>query len=145
MNERRARSDAPHQKQNMKTIRNLMVLLAILTLSACANLEKNAYLTIGTTSVTVEAARSAFIDYANTGRVKQEAFDRVKAAYEKYQAAMAAAQKMVAAYKANPTPGPENLTAALQPASEAADALLALVQSYLDAPANAKLQAKIGK
>lgn len=119
-------------------------MLAIIVLSSCANIEKNAYTVIGTTSVGVETARAAFIDYANTGRVKQEQFDRVKAAYEKYQSAMATTQVMVAAYKADPSPGADNLQAALRPATEAASALIELVQSYLDPPANEKLKAKIG-
>lgn len=120
-----------------------LILLAAWLAGGCANVEKNAYLTVGTTSVAVEAARAAYIDYANTGRVPAKQFAEVKALYEKYQAAMEKAQAMLAAYQANPEPGADNLMAALQPASAAASALIELVRSYLPSPERERLNAKI--
>jgi len=132
-----------HRTLNPGIFRALATLFALTLIVGCANLERNAYIAIGTSSVGVEAARAAFIDYANTGRVRQQDFDKVKAEYEKYQAAMATAQQMIAAYKANPVPDQTALNNALRPASEAGQALIALIQSLLDAPANAKLKPKL--
>lgn len=128
----------------MKTIIKMLPLILALLTAGCASVEKTSYVFIGSTTVAVEAARASFIDYANGGHVTQKMFDEVKTAYEQYQKAMADAQLIVAAYKANPTPGADNLNAALAPSRAAADALIQLVLRYLPPPQRETLNRKIG-
>ena len=90
-------------------MKKLLLLVTLVCLMGCANLEQNAYRTIGTTAVLVDGAMNGWGDYvrnvkadgsvdASADLAKQELF--VREAYSRYQKAMAAAAEVVRKYKA---------------------------------------------
>ena len=75
-------------------------------LCGCASLETNAYKTIGSTAVAVDASMNAWGDYVRAGKSTVAQEQQVRAAYAKYQQSMKTTQKLVTAYRAAPTNKP---------------------------------------
>jgi tagatose-1,6-bisphosphate aldolase non-catalytic subunit AgaZ/GatZ len=92
---------------NMKKITALLgtVLLAAY-LCGCASLETNAYKTIGSTAVAVDASMNAWGDYVRAGKTTVAQEQQVRAAYANYQKSMKTAQALVTAYRKAPTNKP---------------------------------------
>ncbi len=77
-------------------------LITATLLTGCASLDTNAYKTIGTTANLVDGAMRGWGDYVRAGRATPDDESRVRAAYEKYQAAMRAARAAVNTYHTAP-------------------------------------------
>jgi hypothetical protein len=78
-----------------------LLLACLFVLAGCASLETNAYRTIGSTAVTVDAAMRGWGDYVRAGKATPANQVAVKGAYLRYQTAMTVAQQAVIVYKAN--------------------------------------------
>lgn len=106
----------------------LLIALALMTTgTACQNLEKNAYRTIGTTAVLVDGAMNGWGDYVRAGKASAEDEAAVKATYQKYQRSMATLRSAVVAYKTAPE-GQAALETALQAVSAASGELILLIE-----------------
>ncbi len=114
----------------MKTVRQLFSLLLLAALLGCATPEKGAYRTIGTITVSVDAAMNGWGDYVRTGQATAQDEARVKAVYEHYQAAMRLARVTVFTSKTQPE-GATTLDNALATAQASSGQLISLIQSLL--------------
>jgi hypothetical protein len=126
-------------------VKRLSLLLLFPLLLACANLETNAYRTIGTFTTGVEAARQAFVGYENECRcVTQSQHDQVQALYLKYQAAMKLAQDAVVIYKASTAPNADAMNIALNAATTAATDIILAIEAFLPAPQAERVKTQTG-
>src|SRR5687767_6781971 len=82
----------------MKRIPILFALAVMLALSACANLERNAYRTIGTIITTVNGAMDGWRDYVHAGKATPVEQAKVKEIYHRYLGALGVAEAAVDAY-----------------------------------------------
>lgn len=119
-----------------KTIAIVPLLALFLCGFSCAtaNLETNAYKTVGAISITVDGAMNTFGDYVRSGKATPEQQAAVKAAYGNYQQAMQAAHKAVLAYKAAPADATQ-LDLALRGVEAVSSELIALIRK-LTTPAS---------
>src|SRR5512146_2370633 len=80
----------------MKTIAQLTAFLLLIALTgcltACANLETNAYKVLASTATVVDNSMNAWGDWVRAGYATPDDEVRVQQAYEKYQATMAVAK-----------------------------------------------------
>lgn len=111
-------------------MRNYLILLPLLfvLMTGCASLEQNAYRTVGSVTITVEAARAAFIDYVNTGKSNAEEQAGVRALYERYQASMRVMKSAVMKYRETGNEG--TLQGAMRGASDSASAFISAVNQF---------------
>lgn len=119
---------------NRKRISNLFVTFllgfACLALPACKNLETTAYRTIGATAISVDGAMSGWGDYVRAGLAKPSEEAAVKAAYEKYQAAMQVLKIAVRNVKESPSAnGEAQLDRVLRTVSATAGELVTVVRA----------------
>lgn len=105
----------------------VMMVAALFFSVGCANLETNAYKTIGATATLVDATMNGWGDYVRAGKASPQDETTVKAIYLKYQQSMRVAQAAVMSYRLQPTNAP-----ALNIAIDALDAsrieLVTLIQ-----------------
>ena len=104
------------------------VLMLLLTGATCANLEKTAYRTIGTTSVLVDGSMNTWGDYVRTGKASPGDEAAVKAAYQKYQRAMQSLRTTVRIAKTAPE-GQAALETASQIVSATSAEVIALIET----------------
>lgn len=97
--------------------------------TGCKTPEQGAYRTIGTVSVSVDAAMNGWGDYVRAGKATPEQEIKVKAGYVKYQTAMRVAKITVASYKAQPD-GATRLNSAVDALSAAGSEIVTLVQLF---------------
>lgn len=105
-------------------------LIALVWLTACANLERNTYRTLGSLAVTVDGAMNGWGDYVRNGHGNIAQHTAVKQAYGNYQGAMRVAQTAVTAYRLNPDE--RELSKALAVASASAGDLTRLIYSLIN-------------
>lgn len=106
-----------------------VIILAAMFLIACASLERNAYRTIGSLAVTVDAAMSAWGQYVRDGKSTVQQQAEVKQRYEEYQASMRILQGAVSAYRLKPDD--TALNKALNVASATATDLTVFIYSFV--------------
>lgn len=116
----------------MKRTFPIISILALVWLTACANLERNTYRAIGSLAVTVDGAMNAWGDYVRAGQGTISQHAAVKQAYGNYQAAMRIAQTSVNAYRLNPDA--KELQKALAVASASAGDLTRLIYGLINPP-----------
>lgn len=105
------------------------LLLLVLLLSACSTFENNAYKVIGSTAVTVDAARKGWNDYAMRGLATRQQVAEVADYYAKYQSAMLVAQRAVAGYKVSNNQ--DELSRALDGLSNASGDIIKVINVYM--------------
>lgn len=106
----------------------LLTLLAFL-LFGCASAEKNAYRTIAVVSVSADKTMRGWGQYVQSGKASAGDEAKVKAAYQKYQAAMSIAEAAVLTAKDAPA-GQETLETALQAVEAAAAELTRIILTF---------------
>jgi hypothetical protein len=72
----------------MKIATNLLLSLLLISFLGCASANKNAYRVVGTTVITVDAAMHGWSGWVSAGKATIADELKVKAAYERYQAAI---------------------------------------------------------
>lgn len=97
--------------------------------TGCKTPEQGAYRTIGTVSVSVDAAMNGWGDYVRAGKATPEQEAKVKAGYVKYQSAMRVAKITVASYRAQPD-GASRLNAAVDALAASGSEIVTLVQLF---------------
>lgn len=85
----------------MRIATSMTVLGLVWLLTACATFESNAYKTLGTVAVTVDAAMNGWGDYVRLGKATRQQELVVRDAYEDYQLAMSLASAAVTAYRSS--------------------------------------------
>jgi len=110
----------------MKKIAYLFATVAIAGwLCGCATFNTNAYKSIGTAAVAVDASMQAWGAYVRDGKATPAQEATVRAAYERYQQSMRVAQVLMHSYQTFPADKPL-LTQALAGLKDAVLALQAL-------------------
>lgn len=112
----------------MKTKIVLLLPLLFLLMTGCASLEQNAYRTVGSVTITVDAAMQAFGAHVRSGASNAEEQAAVRALYERYQASMKVAKAAVMAYRETRNEG--TLRGGLQAASDSASAVVSAVNLF---------------
>ncbi|MHB9009595.1 MAG: hypothetical protein ACYDC1_22000, partial [Limisphaerales bacterium] len=79
----------------------LCLLVSALIFSGCASFEQTAYRSLGTTTTLVDGAMNGWGDWVRAGQATAGDEAQVRAAYEHYQLAMAAARSTVLATTAD--------------------------------------------
>lgn len=83
-------------------MKKFLAVVMVVAATGCASTNNIAQKTLATISITAEAGRAAYVEYANEcGCVTSNDFQKVEIEYAHYQAAMAAAQKAETAANAN--------------------------------------------
>lgn len=105
--------------------------LAVLPLTGCASTQRNAYRTVGITTVTVDHAMQAWAEFVNAGHADPAQIDAVRSAYAKYFAAMNVAIDIGKSAATAPDADTTALATALTLAADAQANLLNLIQQFL--------------
>lgn len=110
----------------------LLLALAMVALAGCKTPEQGAYRTIGTISVSVDAAMNGWGDYVRAGKATDTEQASVRAGYEKYQTTMRATKLVVASYQAQPD-GAKRLDTALAAIEASGAEIITLIQQFTQA------------
>ena len=126
-------SPTSHPSHKLKAALLAALLLVVACLSGCATAESAAYRTLGATAYVVDGAMNGWGDWVRAGRATPAQEASVKAAYERYQAAMRVARAAVTAYKT--APDRPALDRALDAVDAARVALIGLLHVFHPQPA----------
>lgn len=80
----------------------IAILSLLVLLVGCANLEQNAFRSIGATATIVDGAMMGWGDYVRSGKASVEEEAIVKQAYTTYQASMRTTKAAVESYRITP-------------------------------------------
>lgn len=106
-----------------------IVLVAFLFLTACANLERNAYRTIGSIVVAVDTAMEGWGEYVRAGKATPDEQAVARKLYVGYQNSMSIVKAAVVAHRKNPNE--IALQQATVAASAAAEDLVVWIAEYV--------------
>lgn len=120
-----------------------IVLVAFLFLTACANLERNSYRTIGSIVVAVDTAMNGWGEYVRAGKAKPDEEAIVRQMYGRYQTTMKVAESALTAYQKSPDAS--QLQRALNAASAAAEDLVVWIYEYVPSESAQKAAAALRK
>ncbi|MHB1309327.1 MAG: hypothetical protein ACYC23_19795 [Limisphaerales bacterium] len=110
----------------------LCLLVSALIFSGCASFEQTAYRSLGTTTTLVDGAMNGWGDWVRAGQATAGDEAQVRAAYEHYQLAMAAARSTVLATTAD-SATESDLERALAAVDAASAALVQLISQLHEA------------
>ena len=96
----------------------------------CATLEQSAFRSIGSVSVTVDAAMSGWGDWVRDGQATPQQEDMVRVLYGKYQASMRTANSALTAYRISAGQNKAELNIALDVLDGSAADLMQLIRSF---------------
>lgn len=108
--------------------RNIIFVLVLLLFVGCQSLEQNAYRTVGSVTITVDAAMQVFGAHVRSGKSNAEEQAAVRALYAQYQASMLVAKAAVMKYRETRNEG--TLQGGLQAASDSASAVVSAVNLF---------------
>ncbi len=109
--------------------KNLFLVGLLLFAISCASVERTAYITIGSISVTVDEGMQAWGQWVRDGKSKPEQEVVVRGAYETYQEAMRVTRKAVVAWKTSPV-DKAPLDRAVSALSQSAGAVIGFIKSF---------------
>jgi len=124
-----------------------MLAVMVVALCGCASMEILSYRTIGTVTISVEAARSTWNQYVKDGHATPDQMIQAQDVYTKYQSAMLVLSDIVTAAKAvNPSTDSGQATPVWQAAIDAVSAsaadFVALIGQFTQPTATPQ---KVGK
>jgi hypothetical protein len=112
----------------------ILILAAAFELTGCRSPEQAAYRATGSVALAVDAAMRGWGDYVRAGLATPQQEATVKGAYERYQATMRLARRLVESYGAGET---DRLTldTTFSAVDNAKNELVDLIQTFRRAPA----------
>lgn len=116
----------------MKHASQLGLIIALAFVVGCANLETNAFRTIGMVQVSASAAIDGWRDYVATGKATKGDEDRARQLWTRYQEATVIAEKAQKAYSA--TKDVSQLQAAASVMAAAGGDLVEFVYGFIPSP-----------
>jgi hypothetical protein len=111
-------------------MKKLLVALSLIGLCACANLERNAYVTIGSIGTSANAAIGAYMQYLVDHPATPDEISHARLVVKVYEDAMETARFTVAAYKSG-SATKTTLNASLDALSAAASQMAALFSTKI--------------